>query len=663
MSSRPLSRALPGRRELQRGEVVGEDRDDVDPHRLSSSSGNGVTSPGRSATTTRPAARSTSGTSAGDERHQRVAAVGRADGQQVLRGAVEHRGHLAERRAVDVVRRRARPAGGRRTPRGRRASRRAAMVGVQERCRARPRPRCGRRAPRSGPAARDWCQRVARDGQAAQRRPTPPALARSAVPAANRRSGSSVRTSTVTSPRRPCGLPIRPTTTSIDGPTLAAESPCQAVRPGTPDGGRTTSGIDAGRPSRRTPVRGQRRRSTSTKSIRAPPRPARAEIDGAERGRGAAVAADHLAEVVGVDPHLEDRAATQLLVADGDVVGVVDDTADQVLERVGEHERRLTASVLASAVSASSAAPSGVSSAGTSAGASAAGASAGLSACGSLGSGRLGGGLLGGASAGLSSASSAAFGLGLLGGLLGHRPALGLAGGVLEGLVEDLELVALGLVDLQGALGARQALELLPVAGDLEDLLRRPRTAARRRRASTAPGRRRPSMYGRVLLGVVLADLLDHLAVALLARVDDDDAVLRHPDLAQALQTDLDGHVCGVSSEVVCGEGPSTRWGHRVGSFDGPCAARMRGSGRAGLSAQILPDAGRLAPESSADQPCVAASTPPPPSQVVLAADEVSGVSTRPWLTRQLALAPLEPAAAVLGSRPCGRPPATPGCR
>ena len=59
----------------------------------------------------------------------------------------------------------------------------------------------------------------------------------------------------------------------------------------------------------------QRRRSTSTKSTRAPPRPARAEIDGAERGGGAAAAADHLAEVVGVHPDLEDRAAAQLLVA------------------------------------------------------------------------------------------------------------------------------------------------------------------------------------------------------------------------------------------------------------------------------------------------------------------------------------------------------------
>ena len=58
--------------------------------------------------------------------------------------------------------------------------------------------------------------------------------------------------------------------------------------------------------------------------------------DGAQRGGGAAAAADDLAQVVGVHAHLEDRAATQLLVADVDVVGVADDAADQVLECLGQ---------------------------------------------------------------------------------------------------------------------------------------------------------------------------------------------------------------------------------------------------------------------------------------------------------------------------------------
>src|SRR3546814_7838259 len=60
--------------------------------------------------------------------------------------------------------------------------------------------------------------------------------------------------------------------------------------------------------------------------------------------------------------------------------------------------------------------------------------------------------------------------LGLVGLLLGgDRGGLGLVLSFLERLVEDLELVALRLGDLEGALGARKALELLPVAGDLED--------------------------------------------------------------------------------------------------------------------------------------------------------------------------------------------------
>src|SRR3546814_13782932 len=60
--------------------------------------------------------------------------------------------------------------------------------------------------------------------------------------------------------------------------------------------------------------------------------------------------------------------------------------------------------------------------------------------------------------------------LGLVGLLLGGaRGGLGLVLSFLERLVEDLELVALRLGDLEGALGARKALELLPVAGDLED--------------------------------------------------------------------------------------------------------------------------------------------------------------------------------------------------
>src|SRR5699024_3521545 len=50
-------------------------------------------------------------------------------------------------------------------------------------------------------------------------------------------------------------------------------------------------------------------------------------------------AADDAAEVVGVDPYLEDLTATQVLAPDDDVVLVVDDSGDQVLERLVEHLR------------------------------------------------------------------------------------------------------------------------------------------------------------------------------------------------------------------------------------------------------------------------------------------------------------------------------------
>src|SRR4051794_37693318 len=97
--------------------------------------------------------------------------------------------------------------------------------------------------------------------------------------------------------------------------------------------------------------------------------------DGAEGRRGAAATPDDLAQVVGVHAHLQDRAATQLLVPHDHVVGVFDDTTHQVLERLGEHGGQDSVfSASASTTSAASAA--GVSSAGVSAaGASSAGVS------------------------------------------------------------------------------------------------------------------------------------------------------------------------------------------------------------------------------------------------------------------------------------------------
>jgi hypothetical protein len=59
--------------------------------------------------------------------------------------------------------------------------------------------------------------------------------------------------------------------------------------------------------------------------------------DGPQRSRSAAGAADDLADIVGVDTDLQHPAATQFFVLDGHVVGIGDDTPDQMFERVGEH--------------------------------------------------------------------------------------------------------------------------------------------------------------------------------------------------------------------------------------------------------------------------------------------------------------------------------------
>ena len=80
--------------------------------------GNGVTRPGPVGDDDAAAGDVDLGHQRRHERHQGVAPVGRADLEQVLGAPCTHAGHLAERRAVQVVRRAARPAGGRSTPRG-----------------------------------------------------------------------------------------------------------------------------------------------------------------------------------------------------------------------------------------------------------------------------------------------------------------------------------------------------------------------------------------------------------------------------------------------------------------------------------------------------------------------------------------------------------------
>ncbi len=441
-SIRPLSRALPGERELQRGEVVGEDRDDVDAHaRLSPSSGSGVTSPGRSATTTRPPATSTSGTSAvtngtSVSRPSGVRTASRSWAPPCTRPVTSPR-----RRAVDVVRREPDQLVV------------VELVGVlgrlvgrdrwrAARSRGPPRRRCGRAAPRSATSSTDWCQRELADGQ---RRAAGVARAAGAPRrAARRRARSAARARRCgrrRSPRRAGRAACRsgrrrPRCSPRSVPHGASRSMCKCRMGAAPEGDAHASGLR---------VR-QRRRSTSTKSTRAPPRPASAEMTVRNAVAVRPPRPITLPRSSGCTRTSRIEPRRSCLSRTRDVVGVVDHAAHQVLERVGEHGLRTSVFVGALGSLGLGGGASGVSAAGASAGVS--------SACG------LGRGLLGRRLAPWRRrpCSSAFVGVGLLrGGLLGHRLALGRAVRLLERLVEDLELVALRLrVTLQGALGARR---------------------------------------------------------------------------------------------------------------------------------------------------------------------------------------------------------------
>ena len=118
----------------------------------SSSSGSGVTRSGPVGDHDPAAGEVDLGDQRLHERHQRVAAVGGADRQQVLGTAVDQAGDLAEVRHRRGRTPPARSAGGRRTRRGPRGSRRPGRWRAA-RSRGPPRRRCGRRSPRRGPAA------------------------------------------------------------------------------------------------------------------------------------------------------------------------------------------------------------------------------------------------------------------------------------------------------------------------------------------------------------------------------------------------------------------------------------------------------------------------------------------------------------------------------
>ena len=219
ISSSPAVAGLAGQREVERVEVRREDRDDVDPHAVSlvarprerRDQARAGRRPRRGRRRRRPRGPAPPRTAPASSRPS-----GAADLEEVL-GAVHDAGHLAERARRRGPPRAVRPAGGRRTPRGPPGVSSAGDLRRAAACRGPPRPRCGRRARRSAPAASTGASGWRRPSSAVSALAEPPrALGRAAsYPAANRRSGSSVRTSTVTSPRRPCGLPIRPTTTSM----------------------------------------------------------------------------------------------------------------------------------------------------------------------------------------------------------------------------------------------------------------------------------------------------------------------------------------------------------------------------------------------------------------------------------------------------------------
>src|SRR4051812_40599448 len=380
---------------------------------------------------------------------------------------------------------------------------------------------------------------------------------RRTAPGVKRRSGSSVRTSTVTSPRTPWGRPMRPTT------TVSGEGWCGAVKGGSSRSSATV-GVDDVDPEAATADTGH---------------------DLAQRLGGAAATTDDLAQVVGVHPHLEGLAATTGQHVDLDLFGVVDDALDQVLECVFEHVLLgggLGRSARGRALAA------GAGGLGNGVGGRLGGLLRGLLGRLLLRGGRVGSGL------GRSVGGRGLGGGGLLrrGLLLRGRGALGglVATGGADGLLVEGLLVRLRGGDLHGRRRGL-ALELLPVTGHPED----GGHGLGRLRADGQPvlGALGVDLdEGGVLLRVVLADGLDDATLALGAGVGDDDAVVRRAHLAQAHELDLGGHggwsTPRTSIVVLAG---ATRGG-TPGRSEGHVRARREGRTRR-VRPTIVPDAAR----------------------------------------------------------------------
>ena len=229
---------LAQQRLVQRRQVLGEDRDDVDTEARHQSSSR----PSGGSTTTNPPATSTVGTIAatnGTSASPRRRAGGRRAGPGPRAGRRSPRPGTCRRRGA----RSGRPAGGRRRspgPRSRAGRRRRPGA----RCCAAPRPPRGSSTPSIRSSRVPLCQCT----PAIVSGPRAAGSVANTAPGTKRRSGSSVRTSTVTSPRTPWGRPMRPTT------TVSVEVSCGALK---------GSVLSARRCRRRRPAgRGRRRRSS-----------------------------------------------------------------------------------------------------------------------------------------------------------------------------------------------------------------------------------------------------------------------------------------------------------------------------------------------------------------------------------------------------------------
>src|SRR5215813_6390325 len=110
---------------------------------------------------------------------------------------------------------------------------------------------------------------------------------------------------------------------------------------------------------------------------------------------------------------------------------------------------------------------------------------------------------------------------------------------------EGFLLVRPGLSGLHRALGPGQALELLPVTGDLKQATDRVGGLCTHRQPVLHPLRVDLDERG-LFFGVVLADLLDRPAIPLGAGIGDDDPVKGRTNLPHALELDLDSHCCGL---------------------------------------------------------------------------------------------------------------------